>query len=56
MAQDTQLRGLAEAALEFGKAWEGGQHEHRVPQRTASSSLGMREITGPKGHPIGAQT
>ena len=33
MAKDTQLRGLAEAALEFGEARELCQHEHGVPQR-----------------------
>src|SRR5215467_9784467 len=33
MAKDTQLRGLAEAALKFCEARELSQREHGVPQR-----------------------
>ena len=33
IAQDTQLWGLAQAALDFSEARELGQREHGVPQR-----------------------
>jgi hypothetical protein len=56
MAKDTQLRGLAEAALEFGKARELGQHEHRIPQRDGFFVTGNAgNHRAKKGHPIGGR-
>src|SRR5262249_27675478 len=40
VAKNTQLRGLPEAALEFGEARELGQREHGVPQRDGFLVIG----------------
>src|SRR5262245_29941765 len=54
IAQDTQLRGLAEAALELGEARELGQREHGVPQRHGFLVTGNTgDHRAKKGHPIG---
>ena len=55
MAQDTQLRGLAEAALEFGKTRKLCQREHRTSLVAAARTV-SRHVDRPLGGRATAHT